>query len=349
MKRTPPPLRFLLLVVGGWMCVRTAVYAPGWWVGKGVAGPVSVVTPGRTDPAPMSGEGGLQEAATRDTPPSAARVKMAVPFGRAQAIRPNAFPRMPGTSSGSPPAPPALASLQGAAAPMTQSMPAPVLPPLPSQPVAAPTPDRHGRWSGSAWLLLRPDGGPALAQGGTLGGSQAGARIGYLLNRGGARPLSIAARLSAPAGDRRAAEAALGLEWRPIPRLPVRLAAERRQGLGSRGRSAFALGAHGGVSGARLPGGFRLDAYGQAGVVGARSRDLYADGAARVTLPAGRFDVGAGLSGGAQPGTARLDAGPVVALRVPAARLRVSAEWRFRIAGDARPGSGPALTIGTDF
>jgi hypothetical protein len=31
------------------------------------------------------------------------------------------------------------------------------------------------------------------------------------------------------------------------------------------------------------------------------------------------------------------------------AGIRASAEWRFRVAGDAEPGSGPALTIGTAF
>jgi hypothetical protein len=103
------------------------------------------------------------------------------------------------------------------------------------------------------------------------------------------------------------------------------------------------------VSGERVAGGLRLDAYAQAGIVGTRARDLYADGSARVTVPAGPVEVGAAVAGGAQPEAARLDAGPVLSLRLPEARLRVSAEWRFRIAGDARPGSGPALTIGTDF
>ena len=233
-------------------------------------------------------------------------------------------------------------SAQGALPPFTASSP--------PQRLAATIPSaRIGRWSGSAWLLLRRNDGEALAQGGTLGGGQAGARIGYRLNRNTHRPLSLAARLYVPARNWAGAEAALGLEWRPVAGLPVSLAAERRQAIGAHGRSALALGAHGGVGDARLPGGVRLDAYAQAGMVGARSRDFYADGAARVTLPAGRFAVGAGLSGGAQPGAARLDAGPVVSLRIPAAQMRVSAEWRFRIAGDARPNSGPALTLGADF
>jgi hypothetical protein len=131
----------------------------------------------------------------------------------------------------------------------------------------------------------------------------------------------------------------------------VHILFERRQAIGRGGRSAFALGVYGGVSGQRLPAGLRLDAFGQAGSVGARSRDLFADGSARVTMRAGRFDVGGGVWGGAQPGASRLDAGPHVSLRLPLAgeSVRLSAEWRFRIAGDAQPGSGPALSLGTDF
>ncbi|MBS0285465.1 MAG: hypothetical protein JSS15_13700, partial [Proteobacteria bacterium] len=57
-----------------------------------------------------------------------------------------------------------------------------------------------------------------------------------------------------------------------------------------------------------------------------------------------------GAWGGAQRGAARLDVGPAAGVAVPAAMpLRISLEWRQRIAGDARPGSGPALSIGADF
>ena len=60
---------------------------------------------------------------------------------------------------------------------------------------------------------------------------------------------------------------------------------------------------------------------------------------------------GAGVWGAAQPGAARLDVGPHIALRIPAAgtSIAIAADWRFRIAGDARPGSGPTLTIASDF
>ena len=216
-----------------------------------------------------------------------------------------------------------------------------------SLPARLPGPNRL---SGSAWLLLRDERAAVLAAGGTLGGSQAGLRLLYRVNRDVSRPLALSARLYMAVRSGPAAEAALGLDWRPLAGLPVHILAERRQGLGRGGRSAFALALHGGVS-ERLPYGFRLDAYGQAGIVGARSRDRFADGAARVTLPFGPVSVGAGIWGGAQPGLARLDAGPHAAihLRLAGEPVRLAAEWRLRVVGEARPGSGPVVTFGSDF
>ena len=207
------------------------------------------------------------------------------------------------------------------------------------------------RWSGSAWLLVRRGGGGApLAAGGTLGGSQAGARLLYRLNGDPARPLALAARFYAPLGRTDEAEAAVGLDWRPAARLPVHLLAERRQAVGKSGRSAFALTLYGGIDRA-LPHGLQLSAYGQAGIVGARSRDLFADASARLSLPAGPVEIGGAFWGAAQPGASRIDAGPQISYRLPvrSANLRLSADWRFRVAGDAAPGSGPALTLAADF
>ena len=201
-------------------------------------------------------------------------------------------------------------------------------------------------WSLSAWAFVRDGGGASLAPGGLLGASQAGVRVGYNLSPA----LALTARVSTPRRTA-GAEAALGLEWRPSPRLPLRLLAERRQKLGPEGRSAFALTAYGGVSDARL-GRFRVDAYGQAGMVGTKRRDLFADGAARLTLPVGkRLKLGAGAWAAAQPDAARLDLGPSATLRLPAgdAAVGVSLDWRWRVEGDARPGSGPALTVTTEF
>jgi hypothetical protein len=340
MSHQSPPLRFILLVVGGWICLRTAAYIPEWRAGEVVAAP-----------------------AVRD----AARAAAPLTHPPASAMQPHGAPKAalltsPSRTCGPHPRPtawPATGETVGVA-PSIRAEFAAAPPPRPTA-EAPPGPfhaadrglgldaPRPERWSASAWALLRRNDAPGLAPGGTLGGSQAGLRIGYRLNGDRTRPLLLSARLYAPLGDRRGGEAAIGVEWRPVRGLPVQFVAERRQALGANGRSAFAIGANGGVTGLRLSGGLRLDAYGQAGVVGTRARAPYADGSARVSLAAGRLEIGAGAWGGAQPGAARLDAGPLVALRLPEARLRVSAEWRFRLAGDAAPGSGPALTIGSDF
>lgn len=339
MKRQPPPLRFLTGVVGLWVCARALVLAPDWWIERSVAAPGPAATPKRALAGPADAASPSAGAAGR--PAFAAPRQQQQPL-LAAAARPSA-PRVQITQTlaaaldGRPPEPHsgplALSLLQPSA-----------LPPRPLSP-------QPGRFSGSAWLLLREDRSAALAPGGTLGGSQSGLRLLYRLNGDAARPLALSARLYTPASSRRAAEAALGIDWRPLARLPVHVLAERRQALGRDGRSAFALALHGGLSAEPLPGGFRLDAYGQAGLVGARSRDLFADGSARITLPLGRASVGAGVWGGAQPGAARLDVGPHASLRLPFAgeHVRLTGEWRLRVAGDASPGSGPVLTLGSDF
>jgi hypothetical protein len=319
------PLRFLVLAVGLWICARAAILMPRWG-------------PGQDAPVPLT----AIRASARYAAPAPAPAPAALPFAVEMARGPRkeiAFSRAPRTLLVIAPVDrrpgPALAAAE-APAPWRGWN---------DRPAAAGRPPR--RWSVSAWLLVRDDpGGPALAPGGTLGGSQAGARISYRLGGG----FALSARAYLPLRRTAGAEAAAGLDWRPFAEVPVGILAERRQGLGREGRSAFALTLHGGGSVA-LPRGLRLDAFGQAGLVGTRSRDLFADGAVRVAAPVGRLEIAAGARGAAQPGAARLDAGPGLAWRLPVrgATIRVEAEWRFRLAGDAAPGSGPALTLATDF
>jgi hypothetical protein len=57
---------------------------------------------------------------------------------------------------------------------------------------------------------------------------------------------------------------------------------------------------------------------------------------------------GFGVWGGAQPGIYRLDAGPRVTMKVRNS-LKVHVDWRQRLAGNAQPGSGPAITLAGDF
>ena len=226
-----------------------------------------------------------------------------------------------------------------------QSIPARVTPgPAPIRP-------RLDRISLTTWALLRqmPAGSPlpedSLASGGTLGGSQAGARLAFAFNRA----LAASLRLTSNVDGANGAEAALGVRWTPLRAVPLSLTAERRQRIGRAGRSAFALFAEGGVYDRPMPFKFTLDAYAQAGIVGVRDRDLFADGAVTFTRPLWRrFSGGFGVWGGIQPGVYRVDAGPRLSLRVGRS-MRVHFDYRQRVAGRALPGSGPAVTIAGDF
>ena len=200
----------------------------------------------------------------------------------------------------------------------------------------------------STWALLRSKPGAiGLADGGQLGGSQAGARLLWRFDR----RLAASLRTSAPVGSQRGGEAALGIRYQPFASIPVAFTAERREAIGrySTGRSAFAAFTEGGVYGRSLPLGTSLDAYLQAGVVGAKTRDWFVDGSAAATRPVWRnFSAGLGIWGGAQPGLARIDAGPRLSMRVRK-NMRVHLDYRQKLAGNAEPGSGGVVTIAGDF
>lgn len=98
-----------------------------------------------------------------------------------------------------------------------------------------------------------------------------------------------------------------------------------------------------------MPLDFSLDAYVQAGIVGLKSRDYFADGALTFTRPVyGRFSAGFGVWGGVQPGLYRVDAGPRISMRIRR-NIHAHFDWRQRLTGNAQPASGPALTLAADF
>jgi len=200
----------------------------------------------------------------------------------------------------------------------------------------------------SSWALLRGAPSPgALATGGTLGGSQAGARLTYAFNRW----VSASLRTTSPVGGSRGAEIAAGARLIPFRSLPIAITAERRQSISpyGGGRSAFALFAEGGLYHQPMPWDFSLDAYLQAGVVGLKSRDLFVDGSFAFTRPVwGRISAGFGVWGGAQPGLYRVDAGPRISVRIRN-NIYAHADWRQKLVGNAQPASGPALTLAADF
>ncbi len=238
-----------------------------------------------------------------------------------------------------------LASIAGISRPASHSA---VILPAQSVPL---DPRRIDRMQLTMWALLRGQQAgfvppSPLASGGQLGGSQAGARLTYNFTR----QIAASLRTTTEVG-RRGGEVAGGVRVQPLVSLPIWITAERRQRLGryGGGRSAFALFLEGGVYQRPMPWEFNLDAYLQAGLVDLRSRDRFVDGAFTLTRPVYRnFSVGVGVWGGAQPGLYRVDAGPRVTMQVRR-NVKVHLDWRQRLAGNAQPSSGPAITLAGDF
>lgn len=336
------PLRFLGLVAGGWVAMRVAVAVQG---GASVATAIEAIVPlprVASAAAPRIAGGIVPPAEPVDWGPP-----LRLPRTATSAVGPVAIA-----------AGPAAATVRGAApdpavAPFAQTSAAraeilPPAPPLPATPLARTRTAR--RLSVSSWMIARTGFGAGDgAVSPQLGGTQGGVRVDYALTPG----IAATARLAAPAtGIGR--ELSVGIAWRPRG-VPLRIVAEQRIALDG-GRSGPSASVSGGVDAVRLPAGFRLEGYGQAGVVVRGSAEAFVDGSARATRPLGAIgdvalDAGVGTWGGAQRGVARVDVGPTLGARIPVfgQRLRIAADWRHRIAGNARPASGPALTMGLDF
>lgn len=214
------------------------------------------------------------------------------------------------------------------------------------------------RWLLSAWLLYRPDNDAArLANAGQLGASQAGVRLAYDLAPSASYVLALHGRVSTALDNPMQAEGAVGVTLRPVRTFPVALAVERRFDIGDGGRNAFAAYVSGGLDAAPLPAGLEMEGYAQAGIVGASRTDLFADGRISISRPlaadwgAAQIAGGFAVSGGVQPSLSRLDIGPQLSVRFPLGHghARVAVEWRERVAGNARPASGPAIMLASDF
>lgn len=213
----------------------------------------------------------------------------------------------------------------------------------------------HGRrlktnvYAYSFWRFQAP--GQGLAAGGQYGGSQSGviATIGF------ARDAPALLLRTAVAHDNlRDREFAVGARWQPKSDWPVSVTAERR--FRNIGPDSFALYVAGGRSDIRLPARFRLETYAQAGIVSDKNARYFFDAQARADrqiLPQAPIPlhIGAGVWTGGQRGTQRLDVGPSLRTEIPLGdiQIRLTADWRFRVAGNAAPGNGPALTLSTGF
>jgi len=334
------PLRFLGVLVAGWIGVRTVML---WPYAEAVPEPAHrTVAVGRV-PAVQVGRVAVAGPGLAPAPVRVAALWRAGPAVAGY---------VGGAGEVTPPPPPfAIPSRAPDTRPATPAPPFAGLPhPVPVAADAATA--SPSRLSGSFWLVARGGGGVTAAPlGGQLGGSQAGLRLAYLLDR--KRRIAAMVRVTSPLGSG-LREAAVGVEWQPT-RLPVRIVAEQRIAIdGGKGGPAIEL--VGGFGPLAVGGGFRLESYAQAGAIHRDRTEGFVDGAAHLSHPLVRvgaipIDLGAGVWGGAQRGAERLDVGPSITATLPIAgrTARLSLDWRERVAGAARPGSGVALTLGADF
>jgi hypothetical protein len=376
------PLLVLAAIVGGWLALRVVLWQPPFAMSPHHA------LPWRASPVPSNAESTPGRAPRRVPPVDAVRSafsggdeapitgRLPSPWGVAASVR-NFSGRAP-VAFEAPPARRVVGQQLLLAAAFAHMELAPEIaayflaePPGGARALAfageqpllgrnAPRlPTASSRWSGDGWLLLRGgSSGPLTAVGPSYGRSQAGAVLRYrLAESSGHRPVAYARATRALQGPPET-EVAAGFAGRPFARLPLSVAGELRVTEGSAGRevrpAAFAVTE---LPPARLPRGFRAEVYAQAGYVGGRFATPFVDGQARIDTQVARLGKGAevraggGVWGGAERHAARLDVGPsaMVSFRLGEAPSRVAVDYRLRIAGDAAPASGPALTFSAGF
>lgn len=376
------PVVMLVLVLGGWSLLRAAT-----WVSP-IAPPlvdlpqVSVSVAQATKPAEPAPRGLPDQGSARSVaaplpvapwpmlrPPPAPLERLAPPAAPGATTQRMAaghallmaagFARMElppqlaawfnARTPGAPASAPAAVAVESRAA----LLPAPPISP------AAPAPARRAsRWTADGWLLWRDDTTTPLASGRpSYGRSQVGAVARYSLAPTSNHRPQAYLRAAAALQGAREEEAALGLSARPLAHVPVRVAAELRASQrvdGTQLRPAVYAVTE--LPAQSLPLGASAEAYAQAGYVGGQAHTAFVDGQVRVDRSVVRHDdfdlrAGGGAWGGAQRGSARLDVGPSasVTFAVGEARGRLAADYRFRVAGDAEPASGPAITLSAGF
>ena len=347
------PTRFLVLVVAGWIGVRavTLGIVPDFESDAAAAAPV-LPPPAQTDLLPPQALWQPEPAAYPPSSPAPQPWPYPVPVYRtviqpvpvrsvryADARWQPIWSLPPSAAASVPP----MASVSGPS--QWPEIGASVA--RRSSPVLAVAPSRFDRFQVATWAMVRDrPGAQSLAGTGSLGGSQAGMRFLYRFSS----RLAASVRATAPLNTaRRGGDVAAGIRYTPFAGVPLAVTVERRQGFGVMGGpSGFAVLGEGGLF--RQWGRFRLDSYLQGGmIVGKDGRLAFVDGGGAVTHALWRnIDVGAGMWGGEQPGLARFDVGPRLSLKV-ARGIRAHADYRFKVAGNAQPGSGAAITLTGDF
>ncbi|MEL6875634.1 MAG: hypothetical protein AAGM33_09160 [Pseudomonadota bacterium] len=229
-------------------------------------------------------------------------------------------------------------------------------------------PEANGRsdsWSGYAWILARQGSAgfsptapvrPGGLSGAQYGASQAGLQIAYRISGDHNRQIAATARASTALETGGDEELALGGRIKPIAWLPLAVHAEQRFDLKSADPRGTAIFLAGGTGPHPLPAGFAVESWGQGGYIfGARETWFY-DGSVSLRreiarAESGALTVGTSLWAGGQKDATRIDAGPRASFLAPIGEghARLDLDWRQRVAGNARPGSGLTLTISTGF
>ncbi|MCH8684495.1 hypothetical protein [Pedomonas mirosovicensis] len=251
--------------------------------------------------------------------------------------------------------------------------------------LGAPTPAAQRQWqqdaarlnrkfSAQGYAFFRKDrGGPSFAPVGVaaLGQSQSALAVHYRPEPLAERPLVLQARLLTAHDQRngmpqrRTTQATAGLGWVVLPAIGGTLAAERWIGLGREARDAFAVRLYGGYGegyGPARPGAPvwpHWSLFGEAAMVGARRRDLFAGGEARAGygLALGedaRATLTAALWGMVQHDDRtrhRLEAGPSVGVesRLGPIPLHLRLDYRLPLSATPESGHSLALTVAAGF
>lgn len=364
--RRGQPIVALLAIVLGWVMVRAAVWSPGVMQGA-IDPPALAMAQARS--AEKSAQATKAASAVtgvdrRSAANSAMLMAGSIPSIALQGLRQERPHRESLFLVRQLAAPSDLIRMNPAiAGPRLPPPKPPEASPATSEPAPSPLKD-DPRWSSDRWLLMRRGSGAAAQAPGaaSYGASQAGAVVRYRLGKGDHNAaygyLRTSLAINAPGNDK---EIALGLGARPIARIPLRVLVEAR--LQDTSRSPMRVRPVATVvtelPWQKLPFGFRAEAYGQAGYAGGRDSTAFFDAQGLVDHPLPNWlgtqrdlRAGAGFWAGGQKGAVRLDVGPRVSFaadlgeEVPS---RIALDWRFRVAGNARPGSGPAITIASSF
>ena len=210
------------------------------------------------------------------------------------------------------------------------------------------------RLSGDIWLFSRSSGGASSTP--ILGGGQAGGRLKYSIpSPASPLRLSASARLARPLRGQ-------GLEVSPVlsiaagQDIPIEMIIERRIRPEKGAKDQWGLLIASGISPKQIRPGISVEGFAQAGVVGTRKPIPFAQ--IGLGLHQSIYDgtglqakVGAGFWADGQGKVGRIDIGPELAAvaKIGKQSLRLSAQWRIKVAGNAKPGSGPALSVATSF